>query len=100
MRIRFIAKIFLLPPISGLLFLLSGFNFPFLDSTVPIKKILDNPRDYEGKTVTISGEVTDVFSLFVAKSFAVRDKTGEIIVVTERILPKKGGNDKSQGKDY
>jgi hypothetical protein len=73
-------------------------DIPLVESPVQIKKILDNPRDYEGKTITISGQVIDVFSLFVVKTFAVRDKTGEIIVVTERMLPKKGASIKVRGK--
>lgn len=56
----------------------------------PIKKILDNPRDYSGKPVTISGEVTELFSLFVIKYFVVKDRSGEIIVVTQKPLPAKG----------
>lgn len=55
-----------------------------------IKKILDNPRDYSGKTVTVSGEVTELFSLFVIKYFMVKDRSGEIIVVTQKPLPAKG----------
>jgi hypothetical protein len=56
----------------------------------PIKKILDNPRDYSDKTVTVSGEVTGTFSLLVIKYFTVRDDTGEITVVTPKLLPRKG----------
>ncbi len=56
----------------------------------PIKKILDNPRDYSGKQVKISGEVTEVFGLFVIRYFVVKDKTGEMIVVTKRPLPREG----------
>jgi aspartyl/asparaginyl-tRNA synthetase len=56
----------------------------------PIKKILDNPRDYSDKTVTVSGEVTETFSLLVIKYFTVRDDTGEITVVTTKPLPRKG----------
>ena len=66
--------------------------------TVPIKNLLDNPRDYDRKTVTIEGKVTDVMSLLVVKAFALRDNTGEIIVVTERILPKKGDTVKVRGR--
>lgn len=58
--------------------------------STPIKKILENPREFNGKPVRISGEVTEVFSLFVVRYFIVKDKTGEIIVVTKRPLPKKG----------
>jgi len=56
----------------------------------PIKKILDNPRDYSGKSVRVTGEVTETFSLFVIKYFTVKDGTGEITVVTTKLLPQKG----------
>lgn len=53
-----------------------------------IEKILSNPREYEGKVVTIEGEVTDRTAFFVVvKFFKVKDKTGEITVVTRRTLP-------------
>jgi hypothetical protein len=54
-----------------------------------IEKILGNPKAYEGKEVTIEGEVTDRTALFVIfKFFKVRDETGEIIVVTKKTLPE------------
>ncbi len=54
-----------------------------------IEKILSNPKAYEGKEVTIEGEVTDRTAFFVVvKFFKVRDKTGEIIVVTKKTLPE------------
>lgn len=56
----------------------------------PISRILENPRDYNSKQVAVSGEVTEVFSFFVLKYFVVKDKTGEIVVVTQRPLPQKG----------
>ena len=56
----------------------------------PIKKILDNPRDFQGKKVTVAGEVTETFSLLVVKYFTVKDSTGEITVITSRPLPRKG----------
>ena len=56
----------------------------------PINKIIEHPRDYANKPVKISGEVTEVFSLIVVKYFIVKDKTGEIIVVTKRPLPAEG----------
>jgi len=65
--------------------------------TTPINKILENPRDYAGKKVTVSGEVTGVFGLIFIKYFTMRDKTGEIIVVTGRPLPKVGAKIKVKG---
>ncbi len=56
----------------------------------PIGDILAKPRDYAGKKLTISGEVTEIFSLVVIKYFVVQDKTGQIAVVTDKPLPKKG----------
>ncbi len=58
--------------------------------TTSIGNILDKPRDYSEKKVTVSGEVTEVFSLFVIKYFVIRDKTGQIAVVSDNPLPRKG----------
>jgi hypothetical protein len=66
--------------------------------TTPISRIIDNPRDYEGKTVTISGEVTETFSFFVLKYFVVDDGTGTITVITQKALPKKGSKIRVKGK--
>jgi len=64
----------------------------------PIKRIVESPRDYDGKTVTISGEVKEVFSLIVFKYFIVEDRTGEIAVITQRPLPNKGTKIRVRGK--
>ena len=63
-----------------------------------ISKILQNPRSYEGKEVMVAGRVVDIFSLFVVKCFIIRDGTGDITVVTERSLPRKGDQIKVYGK--
>jgi aspartyl/asparaginyl-tRNA synthetase len=65
--------------------------------STPIHKILSDPRAYAEKTVTVSGEVTRVFSLAFIKYFKVRDATGEITVVTEKPLPKVGAKIKVKG---
>ena len=54
-----------------------------------IESLLSNPKAYEGKVVFIEGEVTDRTSFFgTIKFYKVRDKTGEIIVVTRKTLPE------------
>ena len=58
--------------------------------STPIGKILENPRKYADRSVTISGEVTEVFSLMVVRYFVIKDKTGQIAVVTDKPLPRKG----------
>lgn len=64
---------------------------------VPIKQVLDNPRQYADRTVTVSGKVDEVFSLFVVKYFTVDDGTGTIGVITNRPLPAKGETVKVTG---
>ena len=58
--------------------------------TTPIGKILERPREYADKTVVISGEVTEIFSLVFIRYFVLQDGTGNIAVVTDKPLPKKG----------
>jgi hypothetical protein len=58
--------------------------------STPIGKILADPRAYAGKTVTVSGEVTQIFGLVFIKYFRVRDETGEIVIVTDKPLPRVG----------
>jgi hypothetical protein len=57
---------------------------------VTVREVLERPREYENRLIQIDGEVTGIFSLVIVKFFTVKDKTGEIVVLTERILPKKG----------
>ena len=65
----------------------------------PIEKILSNPKAYEGKVLTIEGDVTDRTAFFVVlKFFKVRDKTGEITVVTKDSLPEIKANVRVKGK--
>jgi hypothetical protein len=65
--------------------------------TTKIGDLTGHPRDYAGKEVTVSGEVTETFSLLVIKYFILRDATGEITVVTDRPLPAKGEKIKVKG---
>jgi hypothetical protein len=58
---------------------------------------LENPRAYAGKTVSVSGEVTQTLSFVFIKYFKVRDGTGEITIVTEKPLPKIGTKIKVKG---
>lgn len=66
-------------------------------TTTSIGKIVQNPRDYNGKYVTVSGEVTDMFSLLLVKYFTIKDSTGELTVVSSRPLPQKGSKIKVSG---
>lgn len=63
----------------------------------PIGEILKNPRDYDEKTVIISGQVKDRISLLLIKYFIVQDNTGEIFVITSRAMPLKGSSVQVKG---
>ena len=62
-----------------------------------IGDIRGDPRKYAGKEVTISGQVTEVFSLIAFKYFVVKDSSGEITVITSRPLPAAGKKIRVQG---
>jgi hypothetical protein len=73
------------------LILIGGGIWYYLNRTYHprIGSILNNPRDYIGKVVTLDGEVTDRTAFFtVAKFYKLKDDSGEIIVVTKKTLPE------------
>jgi hypothetical protein len=72
--------------------------FFIYDPSTPIADILNNPRDFEGKSLTISGEVTGGSNLLVFKYYSLRDETGEIRVITERLVPSSGARIKVHGR--
>ncbi len=57
-----------------------------------IGTLLQDPAAYDGKTVKVAGEVTNVVKLpFVeTRLYTVRDDTGELTVVTYGELPRVG----------
>jgi len=66
---------------------------------VRIEKILGNPQAYGGKEVTIEGEVKDRTSFFVVlKFYKVKDKSGEITVVTKKNLPEVNSEVRVKGR--
>lgn len=64
-----------------------------------IEKIVSNPGAYVGKEVAVEGEVTDRTSFFGAfKFYKLKDKSGEIIVLTEKSLPEVKSTMNVKGK--
>jgi hypothetical protein len=54
-----------------------------------IQKIVDNPSVYAEKELAIEGEITDRTSFFGAlKFYKLKDKSGEMIVITKKSLPE------------
>lgn len=63
-----------------------------------IGKILDDPRHYHGRDVTVSGEVVDSLNLLVVRTYTVRDRSGEIMVVTKGAVPRQGASVRVKGR--
>ncbi len=70
---------------AALIALLAGCAY-----TTPIRDIVEHPRDHVDKQVTVEGEVKEVFGLLVVRWYTLDDGSGEIGVVTERPLPRRG----------
>jgi len=79
------------PLALALLLLLAGCGMTSIGAD-RIGTLLENPTAYDGKTVKVAGEVTDVVKLpFVdTRLYTVRDATGELAVVTYGVLPRVG----------
>jgi len=63
-----------------------------LFTTTSIGEIVDNSRNFDGRTVTISGEVTESANLVFVRYYVVKDDTGEIVVVATHAVPEKGSH--------
>jgi hypothetical protein len=62
-----------------------------------IADIKANPRQYDGKTVVVAGEVKESANLLFMKYYVVKDDTGEITVITDRAVPRAGENVRVKG---
>ena len=60
--------------------------------------VVKDPRSFDGKMLTIEGSVTDRMNLLVVKMFSLKDATGEIMVVTDRVLPQVGEKIRVRGQ--
>jgi hypothetical protein len=81
--------------LAGCLLLLLGCGG--LGST-EIGAILKDPRQFDGKVVTVSGRVAESVNILVLKYFVLSDATGEVVVVTERSVPQTGQQIKVKGR--
>lgn len=60
-------------------------------ATVPIGYLLDDPYQYEGNTVKITGEVTGAVGALGHGAYALDDGTGTLIILSEnRGVPRQG----------
>jgi len=62
-----------------------------------IADIKANPRQYDGKTVVVAGEVKESANLLFMKYYVVKHDTGEITVITDRAVRRAGENVRVKG---
>jgi hypothetical protein len=80
------------PRIVLVFFLLANLACGVAYSLTPtkIKDVLDHPRDFEGKDITLNGVVTNAVSLLLVKYYEIQDGTGNIKIITDKLLPSRG----------
>ena len=67
-------------------------------SSVTINKVLADPSRYRDKDVTVSGEVSDSFSVASRGAYRLKDGSGELWVVSEKGVPRNGAQVNVTGK--
>src|SRR5437867_4616782 len=72
------------------IFLLAACDAVYGLTPTKIKDLLDHPRDFEGKQITLTGTVTNAVSLLLIKYYEIQDGTGSIKVMTDKLLPARG----------
>jgi len=63
-----------------------------------IGEIAKDPRRYDGKVVTVTGEVTESVNVLVMRYYVVSDGTGEITVITDGAVPQRGAEVRVTGR--
>lgn len=53
----------------------------------PIGDLLNNPSEYNGKTVRVKGEVTKSVGAVAAGAYQIKDDTGTLTVVSDQASP-------------
>ena len=84
--------------ISWLFLLLCTLALTSACASTTINKVLADPTKYRDREVTVSGQVSDSYSLAQRGAYRVRDGSGELWVVSERGVPRTGANVKVTGR--
>jgi aspartyl/asparaginyl-tRNA synthetase len=59
-------------------------------SLVTVSQIKSHPRDFVGREVRVQGVVTDFFTFGRTRFFTLSDETGQITILTRKVLPARG----------
>jgi hypothetical protein len=78
--------------LAALLIVLATCTTAGCTGATDIRELLSNAERFDGRTVKIRGTVTDVIRipLIDIRIYNVRDRTGEMVVVTSGALPSRG----------
>lgn len=69
---------------------LGGYLVASRPTLIKIREIVDHPREFDGNQVSVSGRVTDVFSVLGVGYFKISDGTGTIAILSTKANPKMG----------
>jgi hypothetical protein len=67
-------------------------------ASVTINKVLADPTRYRDQQITISGQVSDSFSVASRGAYKIRDGSGELWVISEQGVPRTGAEVKVTGR--
>ena len=67
-------------------------------ATRTVNHILADPARYQNREVTLSGYVADSYSVANRGLYRLEDRTGEIWVVSDRGVPRRGAHVKVRGR--
>jgi len=60
-------------------------------ASMTIKRVLDDPARYRDRDVRLSGVVVDSYSMASRGVYKIDDESGQIWVLSDRGVPRKGG---------
>ena len=67
--------------------------------TIRIKDLLDQPQQYDGKTVQVAGTVTQSAGVLGTGAFEIDDGTGKIFVIARgQGVPREGAKTRAKGR--
>lgn len=67
-------------------------------ASVTINKVLADPARYRNQQITLSGQVSDSYSIAARGAYKIRDDSGELWVVSEKGVPRTGAEVKVTGR--
>jgi len=62
-----------------------------------IQKVTSDPSRYRNREVTVSGHVTESFSIVGRGAYQIEDSTGRLWVFSDHGVPRKGASVKTRG---